>query len=75
MAKSEEASGATLKDISKALNVSSTTVHRALAGKEGISDSLREKILKTAEEMGYKLNYAASSMKRKAVKIAVLLPA
>ena len=56
MAKSEEASGATLKDISKALNVSSTTVHRALAGKEGISDSLREKILKAGNMNQSELN-------------------
>ena len=64
MAKSEEASGATLKDISKALNV---IHHRApRAGRQRRYQRLIEReILKTAEEMGYKLNYAASSMKRK----------
>lgn len=69
-----EISSVTLKDISKALQVSSTTVHRALHGKEGMNDELRKKILDTAQEMGYHLNYVASSMKRKAVRIAVVFP-
>ena len=65
---------ATLKDISARLNISATSVHRALTGKEGISDSLRELILATAQEMGYEKNYVASSIKRKAIRIAVILP-
>lgn len=64
----------TLKDISARLNISATSVHRALTGREGISDSLRELILATAQEMGYEKNYAASSIKRKAIRIAVILP-
>lgn len=64
----------TLKDISARLNISATSVHRALTGKEGISDELREKILATAKEMGYEKNYVASSIKRKAIRIAVILP-
>lgn len=65
----------TIKDISAKLGISSTTVHRALAGKEGMSDALRQKILETAREMGYEINYAASSIKRRTVRIAVILPA
>ena len=34
----------TIKDISAKLGISSTTVHRALAGKEGMTDELRDKI-------------------------------
>lgn len=64
----------TMKDISKALHVSSTAVHRALHGKEGVSEELRKEILRTAEDMGYRLNYAASSIKRKKVRFAVVLP-
>ena len=48
----------TIKDISAKLGISSTTVHRALAGKEGMTDELRDKILQTAREMGYEINYA-----------------
>lgn len=68
-------SGTTIKDISKAMNVSATTVHRALNGKEGLSNDLRERILAAAREMGYSHNYAASAIKRKAIRIAVILPA
>lgn len=64
----------TIKDISAKLGISSTTVHRAIVGKEGMSDSLRQKILETAREMGYEINYAASSIKRKPVRIAAILP-
>ena len=64
----------TIKDISSKLNISATSVHRALMGKDGLSDSLRELILTTADEMGYERNYAASSMKRKTIRIAVVMP-
>ena len=67
-------SSATIKDISAKLNVSTTSVHRALTGKEGVSDSLRELILNTAREMGYEKNYVASSIKRKTIRIAAILP-
>lgn len=71
---SSAAGNVTIKDISAKLGISSTTVHRAIVGKEGMSDSLRQKILETAREMGYEINYAASSIKRKPVRIAVILP-
>lgn len=65
---------ATIKDISAKLGISSTTVHRALAGKEGMTDTLRQKILDTAHEMGYEINYAAASIKRRTLRIAVVVP-
>ena len=43
----------TIKDISARLNVSATSVHRALSGKEGVGEKLRRQILETAKEMGY----------------------
>lgn len=64
----------TIKDISAKLGISSTTVHRALAGKEGMTDALRQKILDTAREMGYEINYAAASIKRRTLRIAVVVP-
>lgn len=36
---------------------------------------MRERILTAAKEMGYSHNYAASAIKRKAIRIAVILPA
>lgn len=43
----------TLTDIAKACNTSNVTISKALAGKSGVSDELRAKIISTAEEMGY----------------------
>ncbi len=71
----KKASGkVTIKDISKKLDISAVSVHRALRGKEGISDELRSKIIETANEMGYVENYAAASIKRKTQRVAVVLP-
>ncbi|WP_069999976.1 substrate-binding domain-containing protein [Cellulosilyticum sp. I15G10I2] len=65
---------ATLKDISKAMNVSMTTIHRALHNKEGVSEKIREEIKRVAGEMGYRTNYVAASLKRKTVKFAIIIP-
>lgn len=43
-----------MSDIAKALGVSTVTVSRALAGKEGVGESMRESILRAAEDMGYR---------------------
>ncbi len=43
----------TLVDIAAACGTSNVTVSKALSGKSGMSDELREKILRTAEELGY----------------------
>ncbi len=42
-----------MSDIAEKLNVSTVTVSKALAGKEGVSDELRSEILRMAESMGY----------------------
>ena len=44
---------ATLKDLAARLGVSTTTIHRALTGKPGISDQLRTTIQNLAVEMNY----------------------
>lgn len=43
----------TTREIGKKVGVSAVTVSRALAGKPGMSDAVRERILRAAEEMGY----------------------
>ena len=43
----------TLNSIAEACGISSVTVSKALSGKDGVSDELREKIKNTAREMGY----------------------
>ncbi len=39
-----------LKDIARALHVSSVTVSNALSGKKGVSEDVRELIYQTAKE-------------------------
>ena len=63
----------TLKDVAEKLGVTITTVHKALNGKEGVSEKRRAEIMKVAAQMGYKVNYMASSQRKK-FHIAVVLP-
>lgn len=42
-----------LADIGKKLNVSTVTVSKALSGQKGVSEELRAKIIRLADEMGY----------------------
>ena len=42
-----------MADIAKRLGISTVSVSKGLAGKDGVSEAMRAKILATAEEMGY----------------------
>jgi LacI family transcriptional regulator len=53
----------TMHDIALELDVSTVTVSKALSGKEGVSEEVREKIKMKAEEMGYRYNSLAKAMK------------
>lgn len=44
-----------LADIAEQVGVSTVTVHNALSGNKGVSDELRHRILKVAEELGYQM--------------------
>lgn len=63
----------TLIDIAKACNTSNVTVSKALADKSGVSDELREKIKRVAEELGYVTPKAGAAKKKS--NIGVLIPA
>jgi LacI family transcriptional regulator len=63
----------TLRDIALKIGVSAVTVHKAIYSKKGVGEETRKKILYAAEIMGYSVNEAASSLKRKALHIAVIL--
>ncbi|HHW47745.1 MAG TPA: substrate-binding domain-containing protein [Clostridiaceae bacterium] len=62
----------TIYDISKELNLSATTVYRALKGKPKISDETRKLVIETAGRLGYKANRVAQSLTRKTIKIGVV---
>lgn len=52
-----------LADIAKIMNVSTVTVSKALSGQKGVSEELREKIKKLAQDMGYQTPSAAKMSK------------
>ena len=52
-----------LYDIASKLNVTVNTVSKAIRGKAGVSEKMREKILTTAEEMHYVPNRIARSLR------------
>ena len=54
-----------LADIAEQLGVSTVTVSKALSGQKGVSEAMREKIKKLADEMGYK---QPSAIKREKVQ-------
>ncbi|SHK95906.1 transcriptional regulator, LacI family [Anaerocolumna jejuensis DSM 15929] len=53
----------TMKDIADKLNISTVTVSKALSDKDGVSEELKNRIKKVSEEMGYRYNVLAKSMK------------
>ncbi|MDI6452756.1 LacI family DNA-binding transcriptional regulator [Peloplasma aerotolerans] len=60
--------------IAEMFNVSIVTVSKALNDKDGVSDELREKIKKTAEDLGYRPNHAAKSLKtQKVYNVGILI--
>ena len=64
-----------MKDIAQKLGVSSVTVSKALNDKEGVSEELKIKIKHLAEEMGYRYNTVAKSMKEGlSYNIGVVIP-
>lgn len=67
---------ARLVDIAKALNISTTTVSRALNNKADISPKTKEAVLKLAKQLDYKPNTLAISLRKKRSfkSIGVILP-
>ena len=64
-----------LSDIGKKLNVSTVTVSKALSGQKGVSDELRAKIVRLADEMGYvrRTSTEANPQKGASCTIGVLI--
>lgn len=64
-----------IKDIARALGISTGTVDRALHGKPDVSAATRERVLGMAATLGYRPNLAARYLKsRKQLRISVQLP-
>lgn len=62
-----------LKDIAEKLGVSIVAVSKALNDKDGIGEALKEKVKKTALEMGYETAVMRNKIKRSAGSILIIL--
>ncbi|OGN95580.1 MAG: hypothetical protein A2Z71_04720 [Chloroflexi bacterium RBG_13_50_21] len=66
---------ATIRDVAKRLNVSITTVSRALDGYPDVAETTRQRVLQTAHELGYLPNRAARQLRHKRTDtIGYILP-
>lgn len=64
-----------IKDIARALGISTGTVDRALHAKPGVNALTRTRVLSMAESLGYRPNLAARYLKlRKHIRLSVHLP-
>lgn len=62
-----------MRDIAERLNVSTMTVSKALSGKPGVSEQMRERIKVLAREIGYVPPKSEKAEERKSYNIGVLL--
>lgn len=60
-----------LKDIADKMGVSVVTVSNALSGKKGVSESVRNEVIKTADKMGY--DVSRYSYKKEEARIGVVV--
>lgn len=63
----------TMKDVAAELDVSIVTVSKALAGKDGVSEALREKIIEAAKEMGYVFKGDKKKGEADSLNIAIII--
>lgn len=67
--------GVTLKDLARELNLSLSTVSRALHNSDTISRKTRKKVISMAEKLGYLPNSMAASLRRnKSNLIGIIVP-
>ena len=65
----------TIYDISRALNISASTVSRGLNNSPQVRKELRKKIMHTAQEMGYQHNKFAANLRQKRTRtLGVVIP-
>ena len=65
--------GVTMRDLARRVGVSAVTVSKALAGKSGVSEEMRQRIVKLAEELGY-VNPGSRQRRRDGLNVGILVP-
>ena len=64
----------TMRDIGRMLGVSAVTVSKALAGKSGVSEDMRRRIVQLAGEMGYVNPGAGHAQPIRSLDVGILIP-
>src|SRR5690349_22669041 len=65
----------TIYDVAEEAGVSAATVSRALAGRNGVAEATKARVLDVANEMGYRPNSLARDLaKRRSDIVAVMIP-
>ena len=64
----------TMRDIGRMTGVSAVTVSKALAGKSGMSEETRQRIVRVAKEMGYVNPGAGQSSTARSLDVGILIP-
>lgn len=64
----------TMRDIGRMMGVSAVTVSKALAGKSGVSEEMRRKIIRTAQELGYVNPNASQGRALQGLDVGILVP-
>lgn len=64
----------TMRDIGRMMGVSAVTVSKALAGKSGVSEEMRRKIVRLAAEVGYVNPNASQARPARGLDVGILVP-
>ncbi len=62
-----------MRAIGKALGVSAVTVSKALAGRSGVSDAVREQIVRKAQELGYRYDQVSKTARENRSDVGILI--
>jgi LacI family transcriptional regulator len=62
-----------MRAIGRALGVSAVTVSKALAGRSGVSEPVRERIVRKAQEMGYRYDLVAKTPRESRGDVGILI--
>ena len=63
-----------MREIGRELGVSAVTVSKALAGRSGVSEVVRERIVRKARELGYRYDLVNRNNKETCGDVAILVP-
>lgn len=64
----------TMRELGRLMGVSAVTVSKALAGKSGVSEEMRRRIVKLAEDLGYVNPHAAHDDEARRLDVGILIP-